>query len=126
MMSYRICLVVLATAILCSILVDSCDRINICSREQCKTARLCQSNQDDVHKCVKHHKGGTTCYCFPRCVQNLGECRKDRICDLVDCGYYPSNATHTAVYPTGNCNCCDELIDNCLLRQLISQGCKRF
>ncbi|XP_064483253.1 uncharacterized protein LOC135396151 [Ornithodoros turicata] len=125
-MSCRIFLVVLATATLCSLLVDSCDQINICSQEQCKTAPLCRSNQDDVRKCVKHQEGGTTCYCFPHCVKNINKCQRSTRCHHVRCAYYPSNATHTWVYPTGNCNCCGALIDNCQLHQLISHGCASF
>ncbi|XP_064481523.1 uncharacterized protein LOC135394622 [Ornithodoros turicata] len=126
MMSYRICLVLLVSAILCCILVESCDEVNICSLEQCKTAPLCQSNRDNEHKCVKHQEGRKTCYCFPRCVENINECQKSTRCSYVFCAYYPSNATHTWVNPTGKCNCCGELIDNCELHQLIAQGCANF
>ncbi|XP_064483251.1 uncharacterized protein LOC135396149 [Ornithodoros turicata] len=126
MMSYRICFVVFAPAILCSILVDSCDEVNICTQEQCKTAPLCPSSRRNVRNCVMHHGGGTICYCFPDCVNNIHQCQRSTICDRVRCAYYPSNATHTFVHPTGKCNCCGELIDNCVLHQLISRGCRSF
>ncbi|XP_064481522.1 uncharacterized protein LOC135394620 isoform X2 [Ornithodoros turicata] len=126
MMSCRVCLVLFAPAILCSLLVESCDTVNVCSAEQCKTAPLCQSNKDHEHKCVKHEEGGTTCYCFPHCVKNINQCQESTICLVTLCASYQSNATHTVVPPTGKCNCCAELLDNCILHQLISQGCESF
>ncbi|XP_064481524.1 uncharacterized protein LOC135394623 [Ornithodoros turicata] len=126
MMSCRVCLVLLVSAILCSIVVESCDEVNLCTAEECKTAPLCQTDEDHEHKCVKHEEGGTTCYCFPHCVENIKQCEKSTICDSVRCAYYPSNATHTFVHPTGKCNCCGELLDNCELQQLISEGCQDF